>query len=155
MRSQNCFCRRWARVARQNCAEIRQNFLDFNGKSRLMNAKFRDKKHRRDQTNLTTLCIVRRMILGFFLASRARVAGRPRADFQSFACKIARISTAKLRNFGAERARRTHEKRADSFQTCLMPCHALLRFLACFYKRWARVACQKCAETRRKFCNFT
>ena len=55
------------------------------------------------------------MIVGVFLAPHARVGGRSRADLQSFARKIARISTAKLRKFGAERARRTQEKRADSF----------------------------------------
>ena len=86
-----------------------------------MNAKFRDKKHRWAQGNLRISCIVRRMIVGVFLAPHARVGGRSRADLQSFARKIARISTAKLRNFGAERERKTHEKRADSFQTFLMP----------------------------------
>ena len=68
------------------------------------------------------------MIVGVFLAPRARVGGGNGADLQSFARKIARISTAKLRNFGAERARRTQEKRADSFQMLLTPCHALVRF---------------------------
>ena len=79
------------------------------------------------------------MIVDVFLASRARIGGRNRADFQSFARKIVRISTAKLRDFGAERARRTQEKRADSFQLILKPCHAL----SCFWKhccqRWARI----------------
>ena len=65
------------------------------------------------------------MIVDVFLASRARVGGRNRADFQSFTRKIARISIAKLRKFGAERARRTQEKRADSFKMRLKPCHAL------------------------------
>ena len=55
------------------------------------------------------------MIAGVFLAPCARVDGRNRADSQSFARKIARNSTAKLRTFGAERARKTQEKRADSF----------------------------------------
>ena len=82
------------------------------------------------------------MIVGVFLAPRARVGGRSRADLQSFARKIARISTAKLRKFGAERARRTQEKRADSFQMLLTPCHALLRFQECFSRRRARVARQ-------------
>ena len=94
------------------------------------------------------------MIVGVFLAPRARVGGHKRADFQSFARKIARISTAKLRNFGAERARRTQEKRADSFQLILKPCHALLCFRKHFCKRWARVARQNCAEIRRKFRDF-
>ena len=67
------------------------------------------------------------MIVGVFFAPRARVGGRNRADLQSFARKIARISNAKLRNFGAERARRTQKKRADSFQMLLTPCHALVR----------------------------
>ena len=89
------------------------------------------------------------MIVGVFLAPRARVGGRNRADVQSFARKIARISNAKLRNFGAdraERARRTQEKRADSSQTLLMPCHVLVRFQECFGRRRARVAHQNCAE---------
>ena len=90
------------------------------------------------------------MIVGVFLAPRARVGGRSRADLQSLAHKIARISTAKLRKFGAERARRTQEKRADSFQMLLTPCHALMRFQECFCKRWARVARQNYAEIRRK-----
>ena len=94
------------------------------------------------------------MIVGVFLAPHARVGARSRADLQSFARKIARISTAKLRNFGAERERKTHEKRADSFQTFLMPCHALLRFRERFCRRWARVACQKCAETHRNSRDF-
>ena len=68
------------------------------------------------------------MIVGVFLAPRARVGGRNRAEFDSFARKIARISAAKLRNFGAEGERRTQEKRADSFQRRLPPCHALVRF---------------------------
>ena len=88
------------------------------------------------------------MIVGVFLAPRARVGGRNRADVQSFARKIARISNAKLRNFGAERARRTQEKRADSSQTLLMPCHVLVRFQECFGRRRARVAHQNCAEIR-------
>ena len=46
------------------------------------------------------------MIVGVFLAPRARVGGRNRAEFDSFARKIARISAEKLRNFGAERARK-------------------------------------------------
>ena len=61
----------------------------------------------------------------FFLRVFLRVGGRNRADFQSFARKTARISTAKLRKFGAERARRTQEKRADSFKMLLKPRHAL------------------------------
>ena len=65
------------------------------------------------------------MIVDVFLASRARIGGRNRADFQSFARKTARIPSAKLRKFGAERARRTQEKRADSFKMLLKPCHAL------------------------------
>ena len=65
------------------------------------------------------------MTVGVFRAPRARVGGRNRADFQSFARKTARIPTAKLRKFGAERARRTQEKRADSFKMLLKPCHAL------------------------------
>ena len=65
------------------------------------------------------------MIVDVFLASRARVGGRNGADFQSFTLKIMRNSTAELRNFGAERARRTQEKRADSFKMLLKPCHAL------------------------------
>ena len=48
----------------------------------------------------------------------------------------------KLRSFGAERARRTQEKRADSFQMLLTPCHALVRFQECFSRRRARVARQ-------------
>ena len=94
------------------------------------------------------------MIVGVFLAPHARVGARSRADLQSFARKIARISTAKLRKFGAERARRTQEKRADSFKMLLTPCHALMRFQECFCKRWARVARQNCAEFRRKSRDF-
>ena len=67
------------------------------------------------------------MIIGIFLVPRVRVSGRTRADFQNFACKIARFSTANLRNFGAESARMTQEKRADSFQKLSMPCHAIKR----------------------------
>ena len=55
------------------------------------------------------------MIIGVFLAPRAHVSGANRADFQNFACKTARFSIANLRSFGAERARNTQEKRADSF----------------------------------------
>ena len=94
------------------------------------------------------------MIVGVVLAPRDRITGRNRADFQNFACKIARISTAKLRNFGAERARRTQEKRADSFQILVKPCHALLRFRHRFCKRWARMVRKNCAEIRRKFHDF-
>ena len=94
------------------------------------------------------------MIFDVFLASRARIGGRNRADFQSFARKTARISAAKLRKLGAERARRTQEKRADSFKMLLTPCHALMRFQECFCKRWARVARQNCAEFRRKSRDF-
>ena len=72
------------------------------------------------------------MIVGVFLAPHARVGGRSRADLQSFARKIARISTAKLRKFGAERARMTQEKRADSFKMLLTPFYALVRFQECF-----------------------
>ena len=82
------------------------------------------------------------MIIGVVLAPRERITGRNRADFQNFACKIARISTAKLRIFGAESARKTQEKRADSFQMLLTPCHALVRFQECFSRRRARVARQ-------------
>ena len=74
------------------------------------------------------MCIlysVRGMIVDVILAPRARVGGRNRADFQNFACKIARFSTANVRNLGAERARMTQEKRADSFQMLSMPCHAI------------------------------
>ena len=67
------------------------------------------------------------MIIGVFRAPRVRVGGRNRADFENFACKIARFSTANLRNFGAERARMTQEKRADSFQRLSLPCHAIKR----------------------------
>ena len=94
------------------------------------------------------------MIVGVFLAPRARVGGRNRAEFDSFARKIARISAAKLRNFGAEGARSTQEKRADSFQMLLKPCHALLRLRHRFCRRWARVALQNCAEIRRHFRAF-
>ena len=90
------------------------------------------------------------MILGVFLAPHARVSGSNRADFQNCACKSARFSTANLHNFGAERARKPREKRADSFQRLSTPCHALLRFRGCFCRRWARVTCKNCAETRRK-----
>ena len=95
------------------------------------------------------------MIVGVSLAPRSHIGGRSRADLQSFARKIARMSTAKLRKFGAERARRTQEKRADSFQMLLTPCHAFLCFQECFLKRWARVARQNCAEIRRKSREFT
>ena len=94
------------------------------------------------------------MIVGVFRAPRARVGGRNRADFQSFARKIARISTAKLRIFGAESARKTQEKRADSFQMLWTPGHALVRFRECFCRLCARVTCQNCAEIRRKFRDF-
>ena len=69
-------------------------------------------------------------------------------QMQSVACKVARISTAKLRNLGAERARRTQEKRANSFQMLLTPCHALVRVQECFVRRRARVARQNCADIR-------
>ena len=88
------------------------------------------------------------MIVGVFLAPRARVGGGNGADLQSFARKIARISIAKLRNFGAERARRTQKKRADSFQMRLTQCHALLHFQECCGRRRARVARQNSAEIR-------
>ena len=55
------------------------------------------------------------MIVGVFLAPRARVGGRNGADLQSFARKIARISTAKLQNFGAASAQETQYTRAESF----------------------------------------
>ena len=42
----HCFCKRWARVARQNCAENHRIFRDFNRKSRFLNKKFCGKKHR-------------------------------------------------------------------------------------------------------------
>ena len=63
-------------------------------------------------------------------------------------CKIARFSTANMRTFGAERARKTQKKRADSFQRLSMQRHALLRVQGCVGRRWARVACKTCAETR-------
>ena len=88
------------------------------------------------------------MIIGVFLAPRARVSGANRDDLQNFACKTARFSIANLRSFGAERARNTQEKRADSFQKLSTPCHALLRFRGCFGSRWARVASKNCAEIR-------
>ena len=88
------------------------------------------------------------MIVGVFLAPRARIGGRNRADLQTFAREIVRISTAKLRNFGAERARRTQEKSADSFQMLLTPCHALVHFQECCGRRRARVARQNSAEFR-------
>ena len=88
------------------------------------------------------------MIIGVFLAPRARVTGANRDDLQNFACKTARFSIANLRSFAAERARNTQEKRTDSFQKLSTPCRALLRFKACFCSRWARVASKNCAEIR-------
>ena len=71
---------------------------------------------------------MRGTIAGVFCEPRARVGGRDRADFQNLARKIARIFIANLRNFGAERVRKTQEKRADSFQRLLMSWFARLRF---------------------------
>ena len=65
------------------------------------------------------------MIVDVILAPRARVGGCNRADFQKLACKIARFSTAKLRNLGAKRARMTQEQRADSFQRLSLPSRAI------------------------------
>ena len=104
------------------------NILRFNRNSRFLNAKSRDKNHHRAQENLRILCSARQMIIGGFRAPRVRVGGRNRADFENFACKIARFSIANLRIFGAARARKTQEKRADSFQRLSTPRHALLRF---------------------------
>ena len=95
------------------------------------------------------------MVTGVFRAPRVRVGGRNRADFQNFACKIARFSTANLRTFGAERARKTQEKRAGSFQRLSTPRNALFRFQVCFCRRWVRVACKNCAETRENFRDST
>ena len=67
------------------------------------------------------------MIVDVILAPCARVGGRNRADFQNFACKIARFSTANLRNLGAKRACMTQENHADSFQRLSLPCHAIKR----------------------------
>ena len=88
------------------------------------------------------------MIIGVFLAPRARVSGANRDDLQNFARKTARFSIANLRSFGAERARNTQEKRADSFQKLSTPCHALLRFRGRFCSRWECVTSKNWAEIR-------
>ena len=109
--------RRWARVAYQNCAGIHRKCRDFNRNSRFLNAKFRGKNNRWPQQNLRIVCIVHRTIGRFVLAPRARVGGRARADFQDFARKILHAFNCKLRNFGAERARKTFEKARRLIQT--------------------------------------
>ena len=93
------------------------------------------------------------MIIGVFLVPRVRVSGRNRADFQNFACKIARFSTANLRNFGAERARMTQEKRADSFQRLSLPCHAIKRTLI-FLQALGACCVQKLRQNSLKFRDF-
>ena len=141
----------WDALGACRVPKLRRNHRkcrDFNRNSRFLNAKFRGKNNRWLQKKLRIVYIVHCTIGRFVLAPRARVGGRARADFQDFARKILHAFNCKLRNFGAERARRTHEKRADSSQTLLMPCHALVRVQECFGRRRARVARQNCADIR-------
>ena len=54
-------------------------------------------------------------MVGVILGPRVCVGGRNRAEFSKIARKIARISTAKLQNFGAASAQETQDTRAESF----------------------------------------
>ena len=76
----------------------------------------------------------------------ACVCGRWRAKIQKFPRKLARISTEKLRNFGAERAQRERQRCAEAVH---MSCRSGDTFLSIFYnffRRWARVARKICAD---------
>ena len=78
---------------------------------------------------LRVLRNVQQTIIHIILMQRACVGGRNRADFQIFSRKIARTSTAKLRDFGAESARNAQQKRAESVRMPCTPCGTRLQLL--------------------------
>ena len=69
------------------------------------------------------------MIVGGFCASHACIVRRKRADFQIFARKIARNSTANLRKFAAERAQTARNTRPEAMHLACTVCGTILRVL--------------------------
>ena len=100
------------------------------------------------------MCKVHGTIVRIFLVICACGGGRHRADFQKFARKIARSSTAKSQNFGAERARNVQSTRAEPFQEIHETSHTTLRSCRSIWSRCARVLRKNCAGIHRNFRDF-
>ena len=113
----------------QKSRRISSKFSRFSPKIASFRRRLSCKKQRRAQEKLRVLRNVQQTIIHIILMQRACVGGRNRADFQIFSRKIARTSTAKLRDFGAESARNAQQKRAESMHMPCTPCGTRLQLL--------------------------
>ena len=100
------------------------------------------------------MCKVHGTIVRIFIVICACGGGRHRADFQKFARKSPRISTAKSHTFGAELARNVQSTRVDSSRKLSETCRTSLRSSRSFCSHCARVLRQNCTESHRNFRDF-
>ena len=112
----------------------------------------RGKTHRQIAQMMFVLCTVHQTMVSCVARLVRASAVENCADFQNFSRKIARISTEKLRNFGAERARDMRETCAESAEMLCTLCGIRLQLLRSFGRRRARLARKSCAEIHRNLC---
>ena len=86
----------------------------------------RGKQHRSDQQTLLMLCSVHEEMIRVFESVCTCICGRWRAKIQKFTRKIARISTEKLRSFGAERARKAQQRLEEAVHMSCRSCDTIL-----------------------------
>ena len=101
---------------------------------------------------MCVISIARRMIVGVFLAPRARVGGRNRADLQSSARKIARIFDRKIAQFRcrtcAQDAREARRLIPNAFDA--VPCTLALSGML-----WQAPGACRAAKFRRNSVKFS
>ena len=90
-------------------------------------------------------------IVGVFCMLRVCDVRRNRADFQIFARKIARNSSAKLRSFAAELVHTARKTREEARNLTCTVCGTCTRLLHNLRSRWVRGARNNAIELHRKF----